>query len=456
VLPALAAAGGHCGRERRMTGRTARAIGLACYVAGALFLAKAIYRGLDYSRGDIYYTMPGEYARRWNPTLWNSPDMQQAIAFNHGAYLYGPTQYLTLFPAVFFDSYASIASALLVVYPLVLLAAWYALWKLVTQGDEPRPLIGGALFAVVFAFLPVTQAMIQREFEVIALVLFVAACLLLVRGREAASGATLAYLAWFKYWPIILLGAFVVHRRVRGIAAFAVASAIILLVAHRVFGLEHFVIGKTLATITRLVRPLGGGEVLYAVIPEGMQKSDFCRQWIWGRGTEAEMRWALCGLEYRAPLFSAKAAFFALIGVVAALFLWGAYRRQTAPPTFALMKWTTIWEFSILGIVGSTFVHAHYYYYLVFVLPLGALMYWYMTRPQPWRKLKAALLALTYLLLTAFLVPSSWLSALVKIDTWALYLDSGLYALGTVLLLGLVLWEFTTVEVAQQPALAAA
>ena len=261
---------------------------------------------------------------------------------------------------------------LLVVYPFVLVAGWYALWRLLASGETPHPAMGGALFALVFAFLPVTQAMIQREFEVVALALFLAACLLLIRGREAASGATLAYLAWFKYWPIALLGAFVVHRRVRGLVAFAVASGAILLAAQLVFGLQHFVIGKTLATITGLVRPLGSGEVLYAVIPEGVQKSDFCRQWIWGRGTEAELRWALCGLEYRAPWFSAKAAFFGLIGLVAALFLWGAYRVQSAGPAIALAKWTTIWEFSILGIVGATFVHAHYYYYLVFVLPLGA------------------------------------------------------------------------------------
>ena len=75
----------------------------------------------------------------------------------------------------------------------------------------------------------------------------------------------------------------------------------------------------------------------------------------------------------------------------------------------------------------------------MFVLPLGALLYRYATRQQPWRKLKSALLAATYLLLTAFLIPASWASALFKLDAWALYLDSGLYALGTILLLGLVL-----------------
>jgi len=62
---------------------------------------QGIYRGLTFSHGDFYYTMPGEYASRWNHTLWSSPDLEEARAYNKGAYYYGPTQYLTLFPVVF-------------------------------------------------------------------------------------------------------------------------------------------------------------------------------------------------------------------------------------------------------------------------------------------------------------------------------------------------------------------
>ena len=38
-----------------MTARRARLLGAAGFAAGTLFLAKAVYRALDYSRGDIYY-----------------------------------------------------------------------------------------------------------------------------------------------------------------------------------------------------------------------------------------------------------------------------------------------------------------------------------------------------------------------------------------------------------------
>ena len=33
-----------------------------------------------------------------------------ALDFNHGAYMYGPSQYLTLYPVVFFNSYETIAA----------------------------------------------------------------------------------------------------------------------------------------------------------------------------------------------------------------------------------------------------------------------------------------------------------------------------------------------------------
>ena len=437
--------------------RAARAIVLVCLVVGALFFAKAFYRGLSFSRGDFYNTVPGDYARRWNPALWNSPDVQPALEYNRGEYLYGPTQYLTLFPIVFLDSYASIASALLVVYALVLLAAWYALWRLLRK-DEPQHLIlQGVVFAVVFAFLPLAQTLIQREFEAVAFLLLIVACLAFALGRDAVSGTALAALTWFKYWPIVLLAALVFHRRLKGLGAFVVASAVLLGTAHVAFGLDHFRIGQTMGIVQGLLRPLGSGEKLYAVIDRGAQKSDFCRQWIWGRGTEADIRWALCGLEDRRPALSAKAIFFALVVVTGALFAWGASLLERRGFDSALGKWAAIWEFSILTIAGVAFVHAHYYYYIVFLLPLCALLYWYATRAQPWRKTKIALWVATYVLVNALIIPLSWFSAVLKRDAMDFYLNSGLCMLGTLLLLALVLWEFTHLSAAKRPvALAAA
>ena len=434
----------------------ARLFATFCLGIGSLYLVKAIFRGLQFTQGDFYFSLPGLYAERLNPALWNSPDIQTARAFSHGVYVYGPSQYLTLFPIVFLNSYGAIASALLVAYTAAVVAACYILWRLVTLHDVRLPAAGAAVFATVAAFLPLTQALIQREFEVVAFLALAGACLLFARGRDAASGAVVAYLTWFKYWPIVLLCAFVMHRRYRGLAGFVAASAGLLLAAQLVFGLQHFIIGRTLSIIAGLVRPLGGGEVLYPAITRGAQKSDFCRQWIWGRGTAADVRWELCGVEDRWPLFPAQAVFVALVAVTAVLFVWGAYRLERRAHGPAVAKWTAIWEFSLLTIGGASFVHGHYYYFIVFLLPFVGLGYWYATRRQPWRAVKITLLTVSYLFLNAFMIPTSWLSVLLRRDAWSVYLDSGMTLLGTVVLLALVLWEFTRLSWSPLQALEAA
>ena len=94
-------------------------------------------------------TLPGGYAETLNPTLWNSPDLviphmeirqYFADAERDGArtYLYGPMQYLTLYPMVFLDSYAAIAHLLLVVYVgLILLTCWVISksFAFISEGD---------------------------------------------------------------------------------------------------------------------------------------------------------------------------------------------------------------------------------------------------------------------------------------------------------------------------------
>ena len=78
------------------------------------------------TKGDFYMTLPGGYAETLNPTLWNSPELviprmevrqyfPESERDTARTYLHGPTQFLTLYPIVFLDSYAEIARLLLVV-----------------------------------------------------------------------------------------------------------------------------------------------------------------------------------------------------------------------------------------------------------------------------------------------------------------------------------------------------
>jgi hypothetical protein len=232
------------------------------------------------------------------------------------------------------------------------------------------------------------------------------------------------------------------HRRKKGLAAFVAASAVLLLTAQVAFGLDRFLIGRTAGIVGGLLRPLGGGDVLYPVIARGAQKSDFCRQWVGGRGTQVDVRWALCGVEDRFAWIPAKAVFYALALATAALFVWGAVMLERRPADTEAMKWGAIWEMSILTMAGVAFVHAHYYYLIMLLLPLAALLYRYTARPQAGRTLKIALWIAAYGLLNALVVPTSWLSAILQRDAWSAYIDSGACLLGMLLLLGLVLWEF--------------
>ena len=74
----------------------------------------ATVSGFTATHGDFYASLPGAYAETWNPTLWSSPDLKDSWGFERRTYLHGPTQYLTLLPIVFFNSYAAIARLLLV------------------------------------------------------------------------------------------------------------------------------------------------------------------------------------------------------------------------------------------------------------------------------------------------------------------------------------------------------
>src|SRR5438132_13718701 len=97
-----------------MHARLRRALGPALVALVLVGSRAAMLRyGTDLSgRGDFFATLPGAYVQSLNPTLWNSKDLQMAMGFHRPFYIYGPTQYLTLYPMAFLDSYAQIAAVL--------------------------------------------------------------------------------------------------------------------------------------------------------------------------------------------------------------------------------------------------------------------------------------------------------------------------------------------------------
>jgi hypothetical protein len=146
------------GHERTAPGLLAR-WGWAALIALAVCrLGGAGYAGLNNNRGDFYATLPGAYAQTLNPSLWNSPDLRSADGYQRDEYLYGPTQYLTILPLVFFDSYDAIARFLLFFYALLICFSAYVMWKAFRPVNTEG--LGGAaaVFTSTILFLPLLQA----------------------------------------------------------------------------------------------------------------------------------------------------------------------------------------------------------------------------------------------------------------------------------------------------------
>ena len=157
------------------------------------------------NRGDYYASLPGTYVQTVNPALWTSPDMSGAMGYLLNTYYHGPTQYLTLYPVAYFDSYEQIADFLLVVYAIALAGAFWFLYRSLTY-VAPGSAIGLPLFAMTFLFFPLLQSYLQREFEIVVFLGLAFALWQLQANRFIPAGLALGYIAWFKYIPLLFIG----------------------------------------------------------------------------------------------------------------------------------------------------------------------------------------------------------------------------------------------------------
>ena len=214
-----------------------RVVMSALVILAALRVAVAVL-GHPAARGDFYATLPGAYAETLNPTLWNSPDLSESWGFHRQTYFHGPTQYLTLFPIVFLDSYASIGRVLLVLYlGATLLACEVMSWLFGFIANDRRP--RALVYAATLLYFPLIQALAQREFEIVMVLALALAYTAVVRNRPWAFGGFLAYIAWFKYAPLLALPYLALRRWWSAVAGFLVLSAVLLGAAQWLFGLDR-------------------------------------------------------------------------------------------------------------------------------------------------------------------------------------------------------------------------
>jgi hypothetical protein len=402
----------------------------------ALRIIAAVWAAVHNIRGDYYASMPGAYVQHVNPVLWNSPDMQGAWGYHADTYYHGPVQYLTLYGMAYFDSYASIAQALLPVYIVVLGVAFVMLRNAMTALSGQRLTV--PLFAATFLFFPVLQAFIQREFEVVVFFALAAALWCVVLDRRTAAGALLGYIAWFKYVPLLFLGYLGLRRWSAAIAAFIAVSVVILGISHALFGLGLFVNNNVpnhaaqVFNIWSYTFERGPYQYYFG--------TGFCYGWVETETTLSNVRHGLCSVGFRAPWLPANVVYVALCLAVAAVYLIAHARLERGRPLEATNeRWRRAFEVSIVTTVCWCFFFNHYYYLIMLAIPFCVLLGRYLTTDA---RVRHWLWAISYVLLSAFLVPTSVLSRLSGVDVWAVYVKGAWFLWGELILIGLLLYEY--------------
>ena len=405
------------------------------FACAVLRFVGVVISAIHLNHGDFFATLPGAYAEHWNLTLWDSPDLRESVAFHRHSYGYGPTQYVTLWPIVFLDSYRTIAAVLLPVYIVVFLAAPYALWRV---GDAVVPDIKGSrwgrvmsVYASVLLFGPLLMALAQREFEVVQALMIVLAGYAVVRGRPAAGGAILGYVSMFKYWVLGLLGYFVLRRQWKAVMGFAIGAAAVLLLAHAVFDLGRF----PFASATAFDRQFGR---IYKPLE---RRGAFCAE---ETGTAASVQSGVCAI-VGGRSRAAEPMFYAILGAVGAAFLALFIRFERSGPMVDSFdeRWRRLIEFCFFLIGAGIVFHAHYYYLSILILPLTMVLYRNVWRPGGGANIRVGLGLLAYAALSAFVAPTAVLSRVTGVDVWSFYLSHGVYVYGYVALVALLFWEYS-------------
>jgi hypothetical protein len=398
----------------------------ALVLVAILRLLSVAHSGLTYIHGDFYATLPGAHVREMNPALWNSPDLVDSWAFQREDYLYGPTQFLTLYPVALFDSYEDIARFLLVAYGVLLLAALGCM-ALALRHFCVGAGIRVVLLAGTALYLPLLQAYVQREFETIVVLVLAIALFAVVTRRKWLAGLAVGYITWFKFFPIVFLVYFLARGWWRAVAGFAVASAVILSTTHVVFDLRRF--APVLELVSRSTET-------------ALSLEQTCKAWLHTDQTFASARYGLCRLGGPADFLLFDALFWIAVG--SAMLLFGvtfvrAARLVMREPADEQMR--RMLEFSFMAAFSAGVFYGHYYYLAQLVIPINVLVYRYSTSADR-RAVKVGLLVIVYALLTAFIVPTTVIARVFGIDAWRLYMNHALYLYGQALLIALLLWEY--------------
>lgn len=404
-------------------------VALALVRVGLVFVS-----GFSFGRGDYYATLPGAYAETINPTLWNSPDLEN-IQGRLPGYLRGPAQYLTLYPLVYLDSYEEIGTFLLMVYGLLVLVIAEVSFR-VFQRAHGAPIPRAPVFIATLFYFPLLQAWVGREFEVVIALAFLFALWAAVSDRRGLLGGIVAYIALYKYIPIIAVPYLLMRRWWVSLAGFAAVAIVMLAAAHWLFGLENF--------LNNHIPGMASGQITSLASTKAFCDGPIPLLQYRETGVGVSLRAGLCSLSRSVPFPPAPVYILIVLGTIGAA-AYGTVRLERARNTLSprTERWRRVWEISLIAFVSSTFFYAHYYYLSILILPVNALLVC-LTEDKSRPRLALAMWALAYVLLAAFLLPPSFLTRRLGVDVWKLYFSSLAYFTGELLLLGLVLHQYLT------------
>jgi hypothetical protein len=399
-------------------------------------VASVTWSATSRTRGDFYASMPGAYVETLNPDLWNSPDMAGAWGYHNHTYFHGPIQYLTLYPMAFFDTFAEIARVLLPLYALLLVLAFWLMWK-AAQRLGAGPAMFVPLLASTFLFFPLLQAYLQREFEVVMTAALAGAMLALVSERRAAAAALLAYVTWFKYIPL-LFGCWLILRRWwRAAAIYAAVSAAILVLSHWLFDLSRFFNNNVPGHAAQVFVLWGHG---FGVDATGhLYGTGFCEGWFDNESTLSNLRHGLCTMAAYNSWVHPPLIYLTICLAVAVVYLRTHFRLERMPLAAGVEARRRLLELSIITTICACFFFSHYYYLIVLVIPFNVLFMLYLLDR---RYAALSLWAIAYFLVSAFVVPMTLMSRVAGFDMWEPYIWQGWFWYGEVLLVVLLINEY--------------
>jgi hypothetical protein len=365
---------------------------VAVVYSAAHFCLSGIRQPLGNFYGDFLASFPSEQAARFTGRLdffrgslaqsWAGMHTGQALRLWH----YGPLEHLITLPLFVFPNLRTAYTAWLIAnYVFLGLIALLAADVYEWRGW------GWIAFLGALNFLPLFEALTQRNIEIFELLLIFAAFAMMRRRRQVAGGFLIGLAAMTKFLPLIFLPYFAVRRMWRAFGGALLAIVPLAIATEWLLGWSH----------SGIVYQLRHGSFL-----------------------ETDLNQSLSGMvirlirRTRLPLDIALASQIAIVAalmVLALLFIRARHQRGDED-----LAWSALITAMVL-----LPPHNEQYYFVLLLFPYCALL----TRRMflPW-------LTVSYLLV-AMPVPLSLLNRLLKIDSFQTYLGLGIPFAGAAILM---------------------